>query len=138
MSANIGLVASSETATASIAAMRESMAYRDGIVAITAAGEIDSVRVAKSSVANGSSVSVTGNVDVRTVAAWRAASRAVEDSGPVTMIVGGCRGDASLDGAETVMCSMPEDCDRTGDRGIPAAPTRGGIGFLDKEGCRSS
>lgn len=126
MSARIGLVASSETATASIAAMRESIAYREGIVATTAAGEIENVFVAKSKDASGSSKSVTGSTDVRRLAACWAASIAVEETGPVTMIVGGWRGEASLDGAETVMCTIPEDWDRTGDSGIPAVPTRAG------------
>ena len=69
MSARRGFVASSETATANIEAMRESMAYREGIVAITAAGEIDNVFVAKSKDASASSGSVTGSTDVRALAA---------------------------------------------------------------------
>jgi hypothetical protein len=85
----MGFVASSETATANIAAMRESIAYRDGMVVITAAGEMESVLVAKSKDASGSSWSGIGRVEVREFAACRAASIAVEEDGTVTIIVGG-------------------------------------------------
>lgn len=103
ISANRGLVASSETATASIAAMSESMAYRDGMVAMTAAGDMERVLVPKSSIASGSSWSVTGRVEVRGLAACWDASIAVGETGPVTIMVGGWRGEALLDGEETVI-----------------------------------
>ena len=89
MFAKMGLVASSETATARIAATSESIAYSEGIVAMTAAGEMERVRVPKSSTARGSSRSVTGKVEVRGLAACCASSMAIEDGGPVTMMVGG-------------------------------------------------
>lgn len=88
MSAKIGFVASSETATASMAAMSESIAYKEGIVAMTAAGATVSVLVAKSRDASGSSESATGRVEVRGLAACCAAANAVDDGGPVTRIVG--------------------------------------------------
>lgn len=89
ISASMGLVASSETATANIAATRESMAYSEGMVASTAAGDMERVLVPKSKEASGSSWSGTGRVEVRRLAACFAASVAVGETGPVTMIVGG-------------------------------------------------
>lgn len=81
----MGFVDSSETATARIAATRESTAYSEGIVAMTAAGEMERVPVAKSRDARGSSESGAGRVDVLGLAA----SMAVDEMGPVTIIVGG-------------------------------------------------
>lgn len=72
-------------------------------MASTAAGEIRSVLVPKSNEARGSSRSVTGSVDVLGFAACWAASIAVDETGPVTIIVGGCWRELSLDGADTVM-----------------------------------
>lgn len=88
---------------------------------MTAAGEMDRVPVAKSRDARGSSESGAGRVDVRGLAA----SMAVDEMGPVTIIVGGWWGLASPDDVDTVMYRIPEECVCTGDSGIPAAPTRG-------------
>ena len=107
MSARTGFVASSETATARIAAMRESMAYREGIVVIMAVAEMERVIVPRSRDASGSSESVRGRVDVRGEGARLAPSTEFDDTGVVTRIVGGWHVDLPLEGVETDICSVP-------------------------------
>lgn len=134
MSVRTVFEASSETATASIAVTRESIAYNEGIVAVMAAAEMERVSVPRSRDARSSSESAKGRVDVRGVAAMLAPSTALADIGVVTRIVGGCLELDSFDGVETEMCRSPEYFDLTGDSGIPAAPTRAGGGSLVSDG----
>jgi hypothetical protein len=82
-------VISSETATAKIAAIRESIAYKEGIMVVVIAAEMERHIVPKSRDAIGSSLSERGSVDVRGVAAVIAASTALGAMGLVTIIVGG-------------------------------------------------
>lgn len=85
------LLPSSATATARTPATTESIAYSDGIVAITAPEDIRSVLVERSRDANGSLESVRGRVEVRGVGARLADSADVEFEGVgvVARIVGG-------------------------------------------------
>lgn len=126
----------SETATASIAAMMESIAYKEGMVLLIASAEIERVIVRRSREARASSDSdsdpESGRVEVRGDATV-ATSIALFGSGAVTRIVGawGC---PWFVGVETLICrELSFWCrGRSGESGIPAAPTReGGVAGWD-------
>ena len=105
---------------------------------MVAAAEMDRVIVPRSRDASGSSESVRGRVEVRGEGARLAPSTEFDGTGVVTMIVGGWHVDLPLEGVDTVMCRVPWCFLCTGERAIPAAPTRAGRSCVDKDACWSS
>lgn len=104
-----------------------------------AAAEMERVIVARSREARGSSESERGRrVEVRGEGARLAPSIEFDGTGVVTRIVGGWRVGLLLS-PETVMCRVPGCFFCTGERAMPAVPTRAGRGsWFGTEACWSS